>query len=377
MKSKESFSQVPGVIRSRLKLIEEGADFLAHGALTPSELPIESDGTTYNMAQTVRWIDNNHFAVGRWDGSLSIFRFNNSAQDGPVISNAVSSPASEGVQMVTYMDSGVFSSSNDDESVVIWESKSEKWDDLQELNTLRYKPDYGVANSGVSLKLEGKLYLVVGHSLGFLTIWEGTDCTDLSLLKVLDIRAKEPVNPWGLCNIRGISVLDAEGDVAHIVTGSEDGDICVISVPDGAVSSRTRYNPIAQRGINSISAFNNHLLVANCSVGSNDKNIWLYHIDPVSKNISLLDSKMLRVNQQAPQVFNFSVRWGRYNDGVCFFSSTEEGALWMGEVSDDDKLSIVGYQEITSQYGSSLAFLEEKNQLIAVTCNLHEFKTVT
>src|SRR5215467_5422434 len=92
---------VPAVIRSREHLISQGVQFLPAGAVLPTALPITADGVTYNMAQEVTWIDERHFAVGRWDGSLSIFAFNESPTQGPVINTVVNTPAFEGVQMIT------------------------------------------------------------------------------------------------------------------------------------------------------------------------------------------------------------------------------------------------------------------------------------
>jgi len=68
-------------------LASQGISFLAVGALAPAALPITADGVTYTMAQEMAWIDLEHFAVGRWDGTLSIFAFNASPTAGPVISN--------------------------------------------------------------------------------------------------------------------------------------------------------------------------------------------------------------------------------------------------------------------------------------------------
>src|ERR1044072_607942 len=94
---------VPTVVRSRQDLEAQGISFLPRGALLPAQLPITADGTTYSMAQEAAWIDQQHFAVGRWDGSLSIFAFNQSQTVGPLITAAVSSPSSEGVQMITWL----------------------------------------------------------------------------------------------------------------------------------------------------------------------------------------------------------------------------------------------------------------------------------
>src|SRR5690242_19797897 len=108
MTNQNASEPVPVVIRSRQDLEAQGVSFLPPGAVAPSQLPINEDGTTYSMAQEAAWIDTQHFAVGRWDGSLSIFSFNQSQTAGPLITTAVSSPSSEGVQMITWLAQGVF-----------------------------------------------------------------------------------------------------------------------------------------------------------------------------------------------------------------------------------------------------------------------------
>src|SRR5271166_211263 len=111
---------VPPVIRSREHLAAQGVNFALAGGVAPSQLPITADGVTYTMAQETAWVDAQHFAVGRWDGSLSIFAFNSSPTAGPVISKAVNTPAFEGVQMITWLAPGVFASSNDESSIIVW-----------------------------------------------------------------------------------------------------------------------------------------------------------------------------------------------------------------------------------------------------------------
>jgi len=146
-------------------------------------------------------------------------------------------------------------------------------------------------------------------------------------------------------------------------------------VPDGTIVSRAVFNPAAQRGINSIAIRGRDLLVANCSVGSNDKNLWYYRMDLDTGAIVLQDSYDLKVNPNAPQVFNFCTVWGLYQGGVCWFSSTEEGALWMGTVNGGH-LSIIGYQSVTDPLGSALAF-NANGKLAMVSYNLYEFITTT
>jgi hypothetical protein len=111
--------------------------------------------------------------------------------------------------------------------------------------------------------------------------------------------------------------------------------------------------------------------VANCSVGPDDHNLWYYSLD--GGKIELRDQKNLKIDPAAPQTFNFCTIWARYKDGVCFFSSTEEGALWMG-TENGGKLSLLGYQAVTSPLGSALAF-NAGGQLIMASHDLYEFVT--
>jgi len=97
---------VPPVLRSREHLAAQGISFLSVGTMAPTALPITADGVTY------------------------IFAFNASPTAGPVISKAVNTPAFEGVQMITWLAPGVFASSNDESSIIVWSSPSGNWTDL-------------------------------------------------------------------------------------------------------------------------------------------------------------------------------------------------------------------------------------------------------
>lgn len=374
MTNQNASEPVPVVIRSRQDLEAQGVSFLPPGAVAPSQLPINEDGTTYSMAQEAAWIDTQHFAVGRWDGSLSIFSFNQSQTAGPLITTAVSSPSSEGVQMITFLSQGVFASSNDAGSMIVWYSANGTWKDLQQIQTLTYDSTFGDANSGTCFDMNNALYLIAGHANGYVTIWTGTlKGMGWKLVTSVNVRSSHPVNPWNLYNVRGVSTIYWTNTTGYVVTGSEDGDLCVLEVPSGRIMSRTVYNPAAQRGINSITTFGQNLLVANCSVGSNDKNLWYYWINS-DWSITLRDSTNLKVNPTAPQVFNFDVIWGLYSGGICWFSSTEEGALWMGTISNNQSLSVIGYQTVTTPLGSALAFMVG-GYLVLVSYNLYEFTT--
>lgn len=83
---------LPPALRSRLDLEPAESEGLV---APPPAVPITRLGTTYTMAQEATWIDESHFAVGRWDGTLGIFAFAQSAAQGPIIDCAVSTAARE------------------------------------------------------------------------------------------------------------------------------------------------------------------------------------------------------------------------------------------------------------------------------------------
>jgi hypothetical protein len=74
-----------------------------------------------------------------------------------------------------------------------------------------------------------------------------------------------------------------------------------------------------------------YLLLANCSVGREDKNLWLYRLDK-TKGIELLYAIDLKDDLTRPQAFNFDADLIASASGLRFFASTEEGLLWAGVV---------------------------------------------
>jgi hypothetical protein len=340
------------------------------GLTPPAALPIHQAGTTFVMAQELSWLDAKHFAVGRWDGSLSIFQFAQSSTRGPVISKAVNTPSSEGVQMITPLSGQMFATSNDDQSVILWVSATGQWTDLVQAHILPFDKALGVANSGASYLTPDKtrIYLIIGHEKGFVTIWCSANAEPLTLLKAVDVRAAHPINPWGIHNVRGIGLITFDNNAGYVVTGSEDGDLCVIRVPDGVILSRTVYNPQAQRGINSLAVDAGRLLVANCAVGTADQNLWFYTIDMATWIIQYRSSARLVVDASRPQVFNFDVIWSGASD---WFSATEEGYLWMGTIAENG-ISITGNQGVTAKLGAAIG-LGGSGDLAFVAYDLYEF----
>jgi hypothetical protein len=123
-----------------------------------------------------------------------------------------------------------------------------------------------------------------------------------------------------------------------------------------------RYNKNAQRGINSLSINGEQLLLANCSVGSTDKNIWLY--DLTSGIPVLTDSENLVLDTQRAQVFNFDAVLVAGKNATQFFSSTEEGLLWQGNVLSGH-LAVTGIIRVAPQGGAIFFDYCPTKQLIA------------
>jgi hypothetical protein len=279
--------------------------------------------------------------------------------------------------MITRLSSHAFVSSNDTNSMIIWQSSSaDSWDAIHQVEGLAYDPTFGAATAGDAFTLGSKRILLVGHSEGYLTIWSNdADATSMQFVTSVDLRSAHPVNPFGLQSIHDVYMAQRSGSKALAVTGSENGEVCFVRVPDGSIVSRTVFNPSAQRGINSIAVRGRDLLVANCSVGSHDKNLWYFQMNFDTAAIEFKDSFGLKVNPKRPQAFNFSVVWGQFEGGACWFSSTEEGALWMGTVAGNNRLSLIGYHEVTSPLGSALAY-NAAGRLVMVSFNLYEFTTL-
>ncbi len=364
----EANVRIPPVLRSRSALLS------GKSAPTASALPLTQNGTTYNLAQEVRWLDVNHFAIGRWDGTMSIFHFNTAPYVGAQVTVAVNSPSAGGVQMITRLPQSSIVTSNDGSSLSVWNSYSGDWSDLKLVTAVSYDAALGVATNGTWFPGSPST-LVVGHDSGFLTMWSvDLDRWGFRLLKTLDVRNPNPVNPFGSHVIYGMCPLVASGSNATVISGSDDGYITIVKVPSGVILSQTVFNLTAQRGINSVSALGNKLLVSNCSVGAADHNLWYFDINQNTRVLTLLDSMNLIIDTQRVQSFNFDTIWGQYAGGPCWFAGTEEGALWMGTA--DTSLHLIGQQSLADgSIGAALAFTTGPGRLASVIHNIDQFTT--
>lgn len=357
---------VPPVIRSLRALGQ--AEF-------NSTLPLTQGGTTFEFAQEVAWLDSEHFAVGRWDGSMSIFSFETAQFVGPLINTVVNAPGQEGVQMITLLPGNVIATSNDDTSLSLWLSPTGQWTDLVALGTRGYDSSLGVATNGAWLPVGTPSTLVVGHDSGYISLWSYSQRSHaLSFIKSVNLQNPNPVNPFNSHVIYGMATLTQSGSAASIVAGSDDGYVSIVAVPSGRILSQTVFNPAAQRGINSVSVTGNKLLVTNCSVGANDDNTWYFTIDMSTYALTLVDKANLIIDTSLVQAFNFDAIWGSYSGGPCWFASTEEGALWMGTA--DTSLNVIGYQNLSDRaVGAALAFTGGPGRLAVVMDDLNQFIT--
>jgi hypothetical protein len=333
-------------------------------ALAQDPPQLKSVGTTYARAQVATWLDDSHFAVGRWDGTLSIFRTPRAGEFGPVIAFDTVTPSVQAVQMALAVTPTVFVTSNDDHSLAVWKLKDSHYEVLQ---VPTYDKALGVANSAAQFDWQGKKWIVTGHEQGVIAIWECSADGTLTLKQMLSITSPDPIqSPYHLKNVRGVE----HWKDGIVVTGSEDGDIAAIEVTLGKVLFRSRYNPTAQRGINSVSVKDDLLLVANCSVGNSDNNLWLFQIS--GSGFTKLDATNLKKNQQLPQVFDFDAIFGSSGSNVVFLASTEEGLLWLGTVSNS-KLAVVTSTQVSPTGGAALSFDNATHEVLSAAYDLGLF----
>lgn len=333
-------------------------------------------GMTVVMAQVATWLDDEVLAVGRWDGTLTLFRLPAAQEYGPTLLEATALPSRRAPEMIADLPGRFFVTSNAVDSLAVWDRA-----DLAHPKVIAYGNTEGAANSAALLSVGGRTHLVTGHENGFVVVWAVASDGRLSTERTIDVRSPAPVpSPYPLKNVRGVA---AWGD-GLVVTGSEDGDIALVDAQEGTIKHRMRYNEGAQRGINSISVLGDRLLVSNCSVGPKDSNLWLYRVE--ADRFLLLDHANLKRNEQAAQVFNFSSLLAERDGLLYYFAATQEGLLWAGRVgrrklrapgevdalditvppSTDDELAPAVASAVAPDLGAALAWDPEVGRLAAV-----------
>ena len=326
-------------------------------ALLPHQAPLTPNGITYGRAQAIAWLDADNFLVSRWDGTLTIFQALRLDGSPPLLQDVLMLPSQQAAEMVVSLSPGAFITSNDQGSLAVWEKRGPHY---VAVDTVYYDPGYGMANSGTVVNFDGSQWLVTGHSEGMVVVWALTANT-LREVSAVSIRSANPIipQPYGvLWNVR--SLVTWKNGI--VISASEDGDLCMIRVPDGAVLARVRYDSAAQRGINSVALWNDYLLVANCSIGANDRNLWLYKVGP--DGLLPLHSVNLLKEARLPQAFNFSVQLADVDGRLSFFASTEEGLLWTGTIVNDTLVPHAN-TKVACEWGAALAFQPSRKLLAA------------
>lgn len=313
----------------------------------------------YTRAQTVCWIDCNTFAVGRWDGSLAVFHTPYPGENNPKMLQIRVSSDSSGIEMVSAVNNDTIIFSEGAMGIGIWSKKQGGVFDNYKRST--FDVGIGVANCATSIKNETTTTILTGHANGFVVVWEWRE-NNLILLRTIDLRSSNPIpSPYPLKNIRGL-VYWKNGVV---ISASEDGDIVGFKPQDGSIVFRQRYNPSAQRGINSISLVGDRLLLTNCSVGPTDNNVWLYEV--TMAGLKIVDSLNLKRNHDLSQVFAFNAELYSKSNELHFFASTQEGLLWSGSVAAN-KLVIDGAGDMDPGGAASLS-LNTCNDFLATAAH--------
>lgn len=246
--------------------------------------------------------------------------------------------------MITPIDANTFVTSNDNDSLAVWTASGATFFPTA---TVVYDPAIGIADSGAVVSAQKEHWLITGHEQGQVGIWKLRPGM-ITFVKAVSVRSPSPIpSPYRLWNVRGI----ASWKDSRAATGSEDGDLTILSIPDGAILARERYNPSALRGINAITISGDLLLVANCSVGSADRNLWLFRL--ANDKITPLDSAELQQAAGLPQVFDFSTSFVTYKALPYFVASTQEGLLWLGKV-EGDKLRVLSKMTVAPDGGAAV-----------------------
>ncbi|MAD79714.1 MAG: hypothetical protein CMJ50_02560 [Planctomycetaceae bacterium] len=332
-------------------------------------------GTTYSRAQVATWLDARRFIVGRWDGTITVFRTMSSESEfGPVLVDALTTPSKQGIEMLANLGGGQFVSSNDAQSLVWWRQVDNDFLPL----TLPFAPKYGTAVSAVRVDQNDQDLLFVGHQHGYLTIWSLSDGNErrarpaerstLRLMRAISLRSGDPVQWQGQSwHIRGLAVCGHR----RVISVAEDGDICLLEVPSGKILSRRRYNASAQRGLNDVAVLGDLIAVVNCAVGDADNNLWIYRI--AGNSLDLVAGKRLILDNTRDQVFTFSFELFEFGGQPHFVASTEEGVIWLGTVKGN-KIVTHNQAKVALEGGVVLALAPSNKTVLSVG---HKIQTFT
>ena len=320
-------------------------------------------GTTYAMAQSVATLGGGRFAVGRWDGTVSVFRLpapaSPAAPDAPArLEQVLLAPSHAGIELVAAVPGGGLLTSNDGRSLALFRPEADTGE-LRLRAVVAYDPKHGTANSAAQVQIGRETLLVTGHAEGAILLWRpAPGLAALSLVTSVSVRSPDPIpSPYRLWNVRGVAAVKP----GVVVTGSEDGDLSLVTLPEGKVLARTRYSPTAARGINGIALAGDRLAVVSCAVGRADKNTWLFTVGDAG--FRPLTAVNLIADPARPQAFAFGVLW---TGGAApqLLASTQEGDVYRAELQGRT-LAVRGRLHVAEGVGSALALDSESGLVIA------------
>ena len=329
-------------------------------AAESENLGLQVSGVTYAMAQQVRWLDEQRFIVGRWDGSISLFEVSIASKEPPRLITAMTTPSGEGVQMLVTADANTFVSSARQDSLLIWR-KDFGGQFLPEL--VSYPGHHGVAVSGRFVEYEDQRYLITGHEQGDLLIWSVDGDTQLSLLRVVDLRMPVAIDylhdEQPLRHIRGLAVWKD----GIIVAGGEDGGLHQVQLVDGAILSQRLFNPKARLGVNDLAVHGDNLLVVNCAVGQQDRNVWLYRLS--HNQIQNRDSANLLLDPNIGRIFAFDIATYEQQGDSFALVTTKEGLIWRLRFADGQLYPLGNLPLGRFHYGNAIDYNERSRSVAA------------
>lgn len=290
---------------------------------TTETSPLKVTGLAYGTAQTVKWLDEQYFIVGRWDGTITVFAAPPSREGAPRLVAALATPSGEGVRLLLPADGETFVSSDSEDALMVWR----KADSGHFLPTpVQYPVKHGFAVSGLFVVLEGEKYLITGHEKGDILVWSVSETTKLTLLRSIDLRMEMPIDylhaDEPLRHIRGLAMWKD----GIVIAGGEDGGLHQVQLPEGKVLTQQLFNPRARLGINDLSVHGDNLLVVNCALDQSDSNLWLYGLK--QGGFEHQDSTNLLKDQSRNHIFAFDVlTYVDYGEPLALVT-TKEGLLW-------------------------------------------------
>ncbi|MEM7135009.1 MAG: WD40 repeat domain-containing protein [Myxococcota bacterium] len=317
-------------------------------------------GQTYAMAQQVRWLDGEHFVVGRWDGTISVFISPDDAADDPKLVAALAMPDGAAVRMIAVQNPDTFVSSSGEDSLVIWRKVSATEFSPE---VVEYPAGHGFAVSGLFVSRDGEDHFITGHENGDLLIWSTTPDGRLSLVRTVDLRMKDPIDYMHdeepLRHIRGL----ASWRDGIVIAGGEDGGLHQVRLSDGAVLSQRLFNRRARLGVNDLAVHEDELLVVNCAIDRNDRNVWLYAL--TEGDFALRDSANLLRDADAKRIFAFDIVTYEHHHEPSALVTTKEGLLWRIRFGDNQIEPVESLPLGRFNYGSAIDYDESTRRIAA------------